>query len=174
VSATVAPLLARLDAGTHLDLHVGRQPSVDGLGRSGRARSGRLGERRLERSDDRLRSRAGSCFACSMSLFATGTVTTSESLGWLASTGSVAGPYQEPRAASMAARPPHDARLSSACPDPAPRPGTRRNQTEPNGNGFPSDIRDFSAKPASALSFLGQPLPLSNPLGDAARSVAAG
>ena len=35
----------------------------------------------------------------------------------------------------------------------------------PNGNGFPNNLRDLSAKTAYALSFLGMPLPISNPLG---------
>jgi hypothetical protein len=45
-------------------------------------------------------------------------------------------------------------RLPSGCPDPAPPGGTRRNGPERNGNGFLSDIRDFSAKTASALGYL--------------------
>lgn len=51
--------------------------------------------------------------------------------------------------------------LPSGCRNSAPKAGTRRNPTESNGNGFPSDYRDFLAKTACALGFLKSPLPLS-------------
>jgi hypothetical protein len=43
--------------------------------------------------------------------------------------------------------------LPSGCRDSAPIDGTGRYPTGPNGNCFPSDFREFSAKTACALSF---------------------
>jgi hypothetical protein len=44
---------------------------------------------------------------------------------------------------------------------------TERDGIRRNGNGFPSNLRDLSAKTAYTLCFLGSPLPISNPPGDA-------
>jgi hypothetical protein len=57
-------------------------------------------------------------------------------------------------------------RLPSGCRDPVLNRGTRRNRMGRDGNSFPSNYRDFSAKIACVLSFLGSLLPYSTPAGD--------
>jgi hypothetical protein len=49
--------------------------------------------------------------------------------------------------------------LPSGCRDSPVTGGTGRNQKERNGNSFPSGYREFLAKAASRLSFLGSSLP---------------
>jgi hypothetical protein len=51
--------------------------------------------------------------------------------------------------------------VPSGCRDSAPKHGTRRNQAEQDGNGFPSSFRELFAKTTFRLIFLGSPLPSS-------------